>query len=352
MKFLDIDSIENIHIFGRRCHDTKPLSLMFNGSGFEVCTDASELWVELSCDCDIFEPWLAYEINGAFMGRMCLMPGEHKICLFRNMQEGVPKTVHVYRELQVMYEDEKCGLYVKGLYATGRFLPVPKKTVKLEFIGDSITSGEGTYGDVSDNDWIPMYMSFSRCYANLVSKALKADYQVISQGGYGVYCGWDNDIRHNMPAVYKDVLQKCDRDFNPDFIIINLGTNDESTFRQPPFFNPEDGRTYKQRLNLQGDFEREDLEKITEAVIDFMKSLRENNPKAHLLWVYGMLGNNLSGKLMEAVNLYKEKMRDENVNFMILPDTNGDEFGAHMHPGPKAHIKVSKILSEYIQNRM
>lgn len=352
MKFYDIDSIENIYIYGRRCNEAKPLSLMFNGSGFEVCTDASELWMEIESSYDIFEPWIAYEINGAFMGRMSLMPGEHKICLFRNMEEGVPKTVRVYRELQVMYEDEKCRLTVRGLWTTGRFLPVSPKVMRIEFIGDSITSGEGTYGDVSDNDWIPMYMSFSRCYANFVSKALTADYQVVSQGGYGVYCGWDNDIRHNMPAVYEDVLRKCDRDFNPDYIIINLGTNDESAFRQPPFTNPADGKMYKQRLNSQGDFEKEDAQKITNAVIDFMKVLRENNPKAHLLWVYGMLGKNLSGCLNNAVNRYKESMRDENVHYMDLPDTEGDKFGAHMHPGLKAHEEVSEILVEYIKNRM
>ena len=352
MKFVDISSIENIHIFGRQCIETKPLSLMYNGSGFEVCTDSGELYMEINSSCDIFEPWIAFEINGALMGRMSLLPGDYKICLFRNMEEGVPKTVRVYRELQVMYEDEKCWITVNGFWTSGRFLPVEKKQMQLEFIGDSITSGEGTYGNVSDTDWLPMYMSFSKCYANLVSKSLNADYQVVSQGGYGVYCGWDNDVRHNLPIVYKDVLRKSDNDFSPDVIVINLGTNDESAFRQPAFINPDDGKIYKQRLNEQGDFEEEDIEKITKAVVDFMTYLREKNPKAHLLWVYGMLGKNLSKQLQSAVNCYKVKMRDENVNFMILPDTKGDKFGAHMHPGPKAHEDVSKILIEYIKNRM
>ncbi len=46
-----------------------------------------------------------------------------------------------------------------------------------------------------------MYMSSSENYATFTAKALDADYRIISQGGWGVYCGWDNDVRHNIPFL-------------------------------------------------------------------------------------------------------------------------------------------------------
>ena len=48
-----------------------------------------------------------------------------------------------------------------------------------------------------------MYMSSSRHYATIIEKAMKADVRIISQGGWGVYSGWDNDVRHQIPAIYE-----------------------------------------------------------------------------------------------------------------------------------------------------
>ena len=76
---------------------------------------------------------------------------------------------------------------------------------RVAFIGDSITSGEGTYGAFEDMDWLTMYMSVSRNYAYMTAKELNADYHMISEGGWGVYTGWDNDIRHNIPSIYEAV---------------------------------------------------------------------------------------------------------------------------------------------------
>ena len=207
LKFVDISEIKNINIFGRMGKMRRPLPLLFNGSAIEVVVTGSDLWIDLETDCGFHEPWVAYELNGAFMGRQMLLPGEHRLCLFRNMEPTTPKRVRFYRELQAMSEDDKCKVLVKGLEidVNGEFKEVPKYERKIEFIGDSITSGEGSYGCVTDTDWLAMYMSASVNYATMTAKELNADYHIISQGGWGVYCGWDNDPRHNIPSVYEKV---------------------------------------------------------------------------------------------------------------------------------------------------
>ena len=364
LKYTNIEDIEFKNLYGRLSDVKQPLPLLFNGSAVEVNVDGSELWIELESDCDAHEPWIAYEINGAFMSRQMLLPGEHSICLFRNMTAGIAKTVKFYRELQAMSEDDYCKILVKGFKTDGNYLSVKEHKYKIEFIGDSITSGEGTYGAMTDTDWLAMYMSVSNNYAYMVSKNLDADYHIVSQGGWGVYCGWDNDIRHNIPSIYERTCglaigpnneklgtQKMyDFSWQPDAIVVNLGTNDASAFNQPPILNPEDGKMYKQHLNEDGSYVREDLLKVINAAVDFLKMLRKNNPKAHIVWVYGMLGYNLTCGLTEAVNRYSLETGDHNVAFINIPNTTATTYGAHMHPGVKSHEVAADVISEYLKS--
>ena len=205
LKTYSLKEIPYYHIYGRTDETQNPLPLFWNGSGIEVNVTGSELWIDLDVDCSFHEPWIATELNGAFMSRQMLLPGSYSICLFRNMTFDVSKTMKFFRELQAMSEDDDCHVFVRGFRCDGEFLPVKEFKYKIEFIGDSITSGEGTYGAISDTDWLTMYMSSSENYATYTAKALDADYRLISQGGWGVYCGWDNDVRHNIPSCYEKI---------------------------------------------------------------------------------------------------------------------------------------------------
>ncbi len=367
LRYVEIKDIEKKHIYGRTGKMTNPLPLFFNGSGVEIVVTGADLWIEIETDCDAHEPWVACEINDALMSRQMVLAGRHKICLFRNTNPEEEKKVKFYRELQAMSEDEYCKVLVRGFWLDGEFCDVPEHKYKIEFIGDSITSGEGSYGAISDTVWIAMYMSASVNYATYTAKKLDADYHLLSQGGWGVYCGWDNDVRHNIPSVYEKVcglstgkqneelgaqdLYDFDA-WQPDAIVVNLGTNDVSAFHQPPFTDPDSNITYFQRLNDDGSFMEEDIMNVEKAVIDFLHMLRKHNPKAHIVWVYGMLGYDLTLPLVEAINSYILKTSDKNVSFLQLPNTVEGGFGAHMHPGMKSHQIASEVLSDYLKNKL
>ncbi|MBQ8947405.1 MAG: GDSL family lipase [Lachnospiraceae bacterium] len=364
LREIRINESDKIKIHGRTGRQLQPLPLFFNGSGIEVTLTGSELWVELETDSDNLEPWVAYEINGAFMGRQMLLPGVHELCLFRNLEPSEVKTVMFYRELQAVSEDNRCKVLVKGIKLDGELLDPPKRRLRLEFIGDSITSGEGTYGRIEDTVWVSMYMSASVNYATMAARALDADIQLISQGGWGVYCGWDNDVRHNIPSVYENVCgladgpmnaemgaqEPYDFSFGPDAVIVNLCTNDNSAFDQPAFTTP-DGVSHKQHRNPDGSFVKEDERKVETAIIDFLKMLRRHNPDSHIVWVYGMLGYEMTMTITRAINEYREESGDKNVAFINLPNTTPDTLGAHMHPGPKSHEKAAEVLVDYLRNR-
>ena len=62
---------------------------------------------------------------------------------------------------------------------------MPEPKYRLEFVGDSITSGEGTVGAIYEEDWISAFFSAENTYPRMVADALSAEYRVISQSGWG-----------------------------------------------------------------------------------------------------------------------------------------------------------------------
>lgn len=365
LKTYDIQEVPNLKIHGRTIENASPLPLFWTHSGIEVNCTGSELWVDLECEYDFHEIWVASEVNRALMSRQMLYPGKNSICLFRSMEKGKVKNVRFYRELQAMNDNPEIKLLVTGLRTDGDFLPVSEKKYKFEFIGDSITSGEGSYGAREDTEWLAMYMSSSRTYENLIERMMDADCRVISQGGWGIYTSWDNNRSHNMPRIYTRVCglatgpanealgAQQEYDFSswvPDAVVINLGTNDECSFRMPGM-EVEGYGFCKSRSDENGCKNPEDLEKVKNAAVDFLKLLRQKNPTSLLLWVYGMMGHDLEPTLRAAVSDYMKETGDENVDYLSLPDTTPENIGAHSHPGFFSHLKTAKFLAGYFGKR-
>lgn len=364
LKSYALPDISHYKVYGRTDTDTYPLPLFWNGSAIEVNVTGTELWIDIEVDFEAFEPWIGTSIDGAFISRQMLMPGCYSLCLFRNMSKETIKNVCFFRELQAMAVDQSCHVLVRGFQSDGEFLPVPEKSLKLEFIGDSITSGEGTYGPKGDQPWASMFMSSSRNYATLTAKALQADCCLISQAGWGVICGWDNNPHHNIPSCYEKICGlsygECNRKlgaqkpnpfdkWQPDAIIVNLGTNDCGAFSQPEWHNPETGETFCQRKNADGSFSQEDIVRFQKAVIDFLYMLRKHNPSSKIVWIYGMLGNELSRPIEDAVDGFRRETGDSDVTYLELPGTAEEDIGCRFHPGVRAHERVAEILSEYLK---
>lgn len=364
LKIFTLPETPYYKVHGRTDFSQNPLPLFWNGSAIEVNVTGSELWIDVDVDFDFHEPWVCCAINGTVMSRQMLLPGSYSLCLFRGMNPDAVKNVQFVRELQAMSEDDACHILIRGFQTDGQFSPVPDRKWKLEFIGDSITSGEGTYGAKEDVDWIPMYMGVSRNYAAITAQALNAEVRLLSQGGWGALCGWDNNPHHNLPAYYTKICglaggpvnealgaQKDNpfSEWQPDAIIVNLGTNDCSAFSQPAWSDPGTGETFKQHLNEDGSFCTEDLARFKQAVIDFLYVLRRCNPSSYIVWTYGMLGYKLSLAIADAINTFCGETGDIKTSFLQLPNTTEETVGSHGHPGFASHIRASKVLVEYLQ---
>ena len=238
----------------------------------------------------------------------------------------------------------------------GKFLPLEDSNRKsIEFIGDSITSGEGLRGAVSQMEWIPPFFAASRSYAAMVARKLDANFSVMSQCGWGLKWSWDGFSEFSIPPHYKNVCSVIEGDFQKslgaheiydfangfDAVVINLGTNDNSALRLE---NP----TCTDSL--------ENREIFMQTGIDFLKEIRKYNPSAIILWCYGMIKLDKVPSLIEnLVEVYKKETGDKKVFSMQLDSMEELELceedkGSRGHPGPKTHLCAAKKITAFLQN--
>ena len=358
-----LSDIENVKVYGRTTGCLSPLTLFWTGSGIELNAKGSELWVEVEVDYDLYEQWISIIINSVPVTRQMLTAGRYWVCIFRGMNEQAIKNVRIVKEVQAMSGDPSSSLQVHAVKFDGEFLPIEEKSYKFEFIGDSITSGEGIVGAKAEEDWISMWFSAINNYSTLTAEALNADYRIISQSGWGVLSSWDNNPNANIPDYYEKVCGLLtgeknaalgalnDNDFEswqPDVIIVNLGTNDGGAFVSPEWKDEGTGKTYKQRLNEDGTFNEEDLKSFECATENFLSKIRKYNKKAQIVWVYGMLGLPMMPSIYCAVDSYKKKTGDHKVSVFQLPNTTEKTVGSRSHPGIGAHEEAAKELIGYL----
>jgi lysophospholipase L1-like esterase len=364
LKVYSLNDIEALKVHGRTTGCVNPLTLFWTGSALELNAKGSELWMEVEVDYDIYEPWISIIINSAAVSRLMLTSGRYWICVFRGMSEDTVKNVKIVKDVQAMSSDPNCCLQIHAVKSDGEFLPVEEKPYRVEFIGDSITSGEGAIGAKTETDWVPMFFSAVDNYSTITAEALNAEYRIISQSGWGVLTGWDNNPHTNIPEYYEKVCGVLSGDRNealgafkendfdswqPDVVVVNLGTNDKGAFYSPEYKDEVTGETHKQRLNEDGTFNEEDLKVFEKASEDFLFKLRKYNKNAHIIWAYGMIGIEMMPAIYGAVDTYIRKTGDKKVSIFQLPNITPETTGARNHPGKLAHEKAAIELSGYIK---
>ncbi|AIQ59350.1 SGNH/GDSL hydrolase family protein [Paenibacillus borealis] len=356
--------IEHLKIHGRTAGDLDPVTLFWTGSAIELNVQASGLWIEVESGYDQYESWISILINSVPVSRQMLNAGRHWICVFRGMNPDAVKNIRIVKEVQAMSGDPGCYLQFHAVRTDGAFLPIEAKPYRLEFIGDSITSGEGVIGAREELDWIPAWFSGVHNYTALTAEAVNADYRVISQSGWGVLTSWDNNPNGNIPDSYEQVCGLLTGERNealgahkvndfaswqPDVVVVNLGTNDNGAFHSPEWVDEATGQRYKQRLKEDGSHHEEDLAAFEVAVVKFLVKLRQYNHSSHILWAYGMLGIPLMPAIYRAVDVYIQSTGDKKVSVFQLPDMTSETVGARTHPGLLAHQQTAQELSGYIK---
>lgn len=354
---------EHIGIFGRTVRQD-PLPLFWTASGIEFTTDSAEAYIDLECDYDIHEYYLRVEIDGALIQRFMIPKGRGSCCLYRGFPHGQMRTVCVRMETQPMEEDAARKLLIHSVSTDTKLQPVMPHKHRIELIGDSLTSGEGLTGAQNITEWFAGIFGLTGHYGLKVVSHFDADYKIISKSGWGVYCGFDNNMKTRIPDHYTKVCGMLDSEtgrslgatkdwdfkaWQPELIIVNLCTNDGCATDSPPWTDPDTGISYKLAPIKDGTWEEESRNRFEDAVTAFLKLIRKNNPDAYILWAYGMCGPLMEPFITEAILTYKNETGDERVSYQPLKECPEEECGSHFHPGVTCHAQAADAIIRRVE---
>ena len=223
--------------------------------------------------------------------------------------------------------------------------PTAEKELKIEFIGDSITCGYGVDDEVKEHHFSTSTEDATKAYAYKAAQLLDADYSLVSYSGHGIISGYTNNDQkvatQLVPPVYEQFaksfgyynnifnVSQVEWDFSkfqPNFIVINLGTNDASYCGN----------------------KKDRIEEYTKSYVGFLKKVRKNNPDAHIICALGVMGDSLYKGVEEAVKLYSEETGDTKVSALHLTPQNGSTgYAADWHPTEATHdIAASELVDE------
>lgn len=230
--------------------------------------------------------------------------------------------------------------------AASDIAPLPEKDIKIEFIGDSVTCGYGVDDEDPSHDFSTATEDATKTYAYKTVEALNADYSVVAYSGYGIVSGYTADGTREeamlVPPVYEclgknngsaegilDLSKDWDfREFVPDEIVINLGTNDAT-------YTLHDAAREEEFITLY---------------VDFLKIVRKENPDARITASLGVMNDDLYPAVEEAVKQYIAETGDENISSLhFTPQDGSTGYAADGHPTEATHALAAKTLIEHLR---
>lgn len=352
MKKYKLSEISNKKILGRTLNKDDSLCLLWGASALELNVRAKEVWINVNCTFDTHESWVGVEVNRYETIRFQAPKESVWICIARNLNPEKINLISIIKDTQAMAGDNSHALFINGIALDdeGTFEPIMNRSKKIEFIGDSITSGEGLAGNSDEMDWIPQWFCASKTYAMKVAKNLDADWSVLSQCGWGISWGWDGNLNSCIPPHYLNVCSLLNGNIHKelgtlnnynftsgsDYVVINLGTNDNSGLSSEGFTGKP--------------------ETVYETVKDFLKVIRSKNPNAKILWVWGMIKiDTVPSYISKAIEDYKNTYNDNDVYALELPgmetvEKTEEDKGSRGHPGPATHKIAAEKITEFLRN--
>ena len=96
-------------------------------------------------------------------------------------------------------------LRAHGLRHDGELSLPPAHPLRIEFIGDSLSSAEGALAPKDNNEWLSMWFTATGNYSFYCCRALNAERRVLSQSGRGVYWDYTGNRQGNMQDDYETV---------------------------------------------------------------------------------------------------------------------------------------------------
>ena len=347
-KTIALDS-EHVRKIGRTYEHSNGLVLAFSSSGIEFNVKAKYLEVTVAGDSgargrenDSSARLVAF-VNGERLLDKMISKKTETFTIFDEKKnvEGLVQILKVSESANSLAAITSLSVNEKG-----KVSPSKERDFKIEFIGDSITCGYGVDDPVKEHHFKTSTEDSTKTYAFKTAQALNADWSFVSVSGWGIISGYTGNGEKNPDSVIPRIYEKLGFSwgntifglnpvnvnwnfaaYQPDFVVINLGTNDASYTKK----------------------KADRVQEYTDSYVEFLKKVRQKNPKAYIISCLGMMGDDLYTALSQAVSKYSSETGDSRISALRLnPQQMSDTICADWHPSEKTHEKASKQLVDAI----
>ena len=231
--------------------------------------------------------------------------------------------------------------------------------LKIEFIGNSITAGYGNNVAFSEED-LKTRSGFNSinennymAYGAITARNLKAQYSCIAYSGRGLCQNNTGSTKGTVPEIYNRIFPDSARQlwteadrrmFAPNYIVINLGSNDfyaEATHKRKKYIVKRDT--------------------FVKTYIDFVEQLRSYYPQATIICTVGVMmsddypkGAQQWTRIQEYVQAVRQHFADKGdtkVLYLNLGQQSAP-YGEDWHPSIATHQKMAERLTEFIVRDM
>lgn len=259
--------------------------------------------------------------------------GDYTFEIATNLVKG-EHTFEIYSQTQA----NNGAFGISSITLDGTLLDAPADNdLYIEVVGDSIAAGHGNIasgGNGSGED--ALYQDATRSWGYLTAKALGADWSVIAQSGICATPGlsWSGSgsaaptIQDVYPYTryYSDNSTEYPFDQHADIILVCLGTNDVWLYQ-------DESRGYA--------LTTDDLKEGFKGTLEM---LREKNPGAKIVWLYGMLTSSANTMIKDAVS---EMGGAEEGYYSLKLPYNGS--GGSGHPSLAAQTEYANTITSFIK---
>ena len=316
----------------------------YSGSGIEFDCLGESVDVTLLSDTQSqpysHKPRVAITVNDEFVFDETLSTNEQQIHISLSEYTG-SVIVRIIKQSESMFSS--FGIGEISVMEKRAIRPTHDKAVKIEFIGDSITAGYGIDEENYHASFSTATENFTKTYAYQTAKALDAQYSAVAFSGYGVLSGATSGGRLNSDATifkfYDKAItnKKFENDenlyiwdnskFNPDIVVINLGTNDAS---------------YCSTAVRRSAF--------CDKYVELLETVRQSNPDAFILCVLGDVNNSLFSSIETAIDTFKQSTGDTRLASSIIRyDMRNTGAVIDGHPTQQGHQLAAQDLTQIIK---
>lgn len=246
-----------------------------------------------------------------------------------------------------------CGIASITIDSDALLPPPAPKEHKVQIIGDSITCGYGVEGSLSDEVHRTCTENPTKSYSMLSVRALDADVEIVAWNGKGIITSYLDESENTpeaswlLPMLYDYTDAGCEKQyfhtpkekwekwlhsrFEPDLVMVHLGTNDASYTREIPERNEE----------------------FYTAYIALLEKVHRAHPQAKILCMLGLMDQRLCATVQKTANDFRDAHPETDCTYLQLPQQlDEDGLGTFWHPSPVTHKKAAELVAAKAKEMM